>query len=80
MALSPSTSSRKLTADQARAIESMRSCLRCQLCDKMLVVPATLMACNHSFCRACITKYTEDNWICPGEGDDFAYMYLSSII
>ncbi len=64
----PTTSSaRKMTPAQARSLDVLRSCLSCQLCDKRITEPATLMACMHSFCYNCILEYTEDNWYCPGE-------------
>ena len=56
-----------MTPAQASSIEVMNSCLKCHLCDGPFVVPATLMACMHSFCRGCILEYTEDHWRCPGE-------------
>jgi len=57
-----------MTDKQAESLEDMRSCLVCQLCDKRMTEPATLLACAHSFCHNCILKYTENSWTCPLPG------------
>ncbi|KAL7534352.1 hypothetical protein ACHAXR_005812 [Thalassiosira sp. AJA248-18] len=58
----------KMTANQAESLEAMRSCLQCQLCDKRINEPATLLSCAHSFCHGCILRYTENSWSCPLPG------------
>eukprot|EP00585_Thalassiosira_rotula_P011384 CAMPEP_0196135148 /NCGR_PEP_ID=MMETSP0910-20130528/3889_1 /TAXON_ID=49265 /ORGANISM="Thalassiosira rotula, Strain GSO102" /LENGTH=833 /DNA_ID=CAMNT_0041395247 /DNA_START=325 /DNA_END=2826 /DNA_ORIENTATION=- len=57
-----------MTNKQAESLEAMRSCLICQLCDRRMTKPATLLACAHSFCHNCILDFTENSWICPVKG------------
>jgi len=57
-----------LTVKQEEALDAMRSCLVCQLCDKRMTEPATLLSCAHSFCYDCILEYTENSWTCPLPG------------
>ncbi|KAL9180177.1 hypothetical protein ACHAXT_008147 [Thalassiosira profunda] len=58
----------KTTAKQKEALASLEACLLCQLCNKRMNDPATLISCAHSFCYDCIDEFCEDHWECPVEG------------
>jgi hypothetical protein len=53
------------TVGMRKSMRLLQQDLNCPLCTEVFRNPSTLSSCGHTFCEACIQRYSENSYNCP---------------
>jgi RING-type zinc-finger len=59
------TMTTRLTRGMHEALQQWQAKVTCPLCHLVMVRPASLTMCGHTFCESCIDDYVDNSWTCP---------------